>query len=109
MKKEHPAVIAAHKANSKLKNEGGAGQAGVAMIDGSILTVKETAALAIAKDVIDDAERAEKKKVAEIPLAILARYATGRANARPCTDEQILQEVCRLQNHAKYGDEVSRR
>lgn len=108
MKKEHPAVAAALKANSKLKSEGGAGQAGVGMVGGSILTLKETAALAIARDVIDDAERAENKKVTEIPLATLARYAEGRTARRPCNDAQVLQEVCRLQNHAKYGDLVSR-
>ena len=109
MKRQHPAVLAALKANSKLKNEGGAGQGGVGMVDGSILTLKESAALTIAQDVIDDAERAEKKKVAEIPLTTLARYAEGRAAGRPCSDAQVLQEVCRLQNHAKYGDKVSRR
>ena len=98
-----------NKGMSKLKTRGGKGEEGVGMIDGSVLTLKETIAVQIARDVLDDAKRATKKEIQDIPLLTLAQYAKGRSKGRPVTDEAILREVCRLQNHEKYGNKVARR
>lgn len=101
--------IGEHKGLSKLKSRGGKGQEGVGMVDGTVMTLKETAALTIAKDVIDDAVRGTGKKIGDLTLMELARYAEGRTEKRPCSDAQVLAEITRLQNHEIYGDRVARR
>ena len=104
------ASIGHMKARSKLKSEGGKGQAGIGIIDGAVLTLKENAALVIARDVIDNARRANNGKPAgEIPLIELAKYAKGRAKPGICTDAAILAEICRLQNAELYQGKLARR
>lgn len=97
------------RANSKQKNEGGKGADGLLILDGTVLTVRENAALAIAKDVLDDARRHHGRNPASLPLTELARFAAGRTEGKPCTDGQVLAEIGRLVNHALYGDKVIRR
>ena len=99
-----------HKALSKLKNRGGKGQEGIAIVGGAVLTVKENAAVTIAKDVIDDARRANDGKLAsEIPLIEIAKYAQGRSKPGVCTDAEVLAEICRIQNAEIYGGKIARR
>lgn len=103
------AEIAALKGNKKLKNEGGKGQDGVGIIDGSVLTIRETGALAVAKDLIDDAKRHEGKALKDIPLGRLMDFLGDRTAGRPFSDEEVLAEVARLQNHEIYQTKVARR
>ena len=99
-----------HKGLSKLTMNGGKGQEGIAIVDGSVLTLKEGAAVAIAKDIWDDVKRANPgKKAKEIPLIEAARRAMGRGRPGICTEDQIMQEVCRIQNHEIYGGRLARR
>lgn len=107
-KPEH-AGLGEHKGLSKLKNRGGKGQQGIEMIDGSVLTLKENAAVVVAKDIIDDAKRGTGKKLTEITLQEFARYAVGRSHKKPCSDAQVLAEIVRIQNHEIYGNRVARR
>lgn len=104
------AYKAAIRGNRHLKTEGGKGQEGIELIDGSVLTVRETAALTIARDVIDDALRHHAgKTLKDLTLVEIARFANGRTKNRACTDSQVLAEIVRLQNHEIYGGRVARR
>lgn len=98
-----------HKAQSKLKNRGGKGQEGIAVVDGSVLTVKENAAVALAKDILDDARRGTGKEIKNLNLMEIAKYAQGRSEGKPCSDAEVLAECMRIQNHKIYGDSVARR
>lgn len=108
-KSREPQAPGEHKALSKLKNRGGKGQEGIGIVDGSVLTLKETLALKIAEDVIDDAKRGLGKPLEQMSLIELAQYAQHRTEGRPVTDAQVLAEITRLQNHAIYHDKLARR
>lgn len=109
MIRHNAAGLGEYRGERKLKNRGGPGQEGVGIIDGSVMTIQETAAVAVARDVIDDAERHHKKGVADLSLMELAPFARGRAEGRSFSDGQLLAEICRLQNFAIYGSKVARR
>ena len=96
--------IGEHKGLHKLKSRGGRGQAGIGMVNGSILTVQETIAVTIAKDVIDDTKRGTGKALKDLCLMDFAKYAQHRCDNRPVTDAQVLAEIVRIQNHAIYND-----
>lgn len=98
------AGIGEHKALHKLKNRGGRGQPGIGMVSGSILTVQETIAVTIAKDVIDDTKRGTGKPLKDLTIMDFAKYAQHRTDNRPVTDAQVLAEIVRVQNHEIYND-----
>lgn len=95
--------LGGHRGLRKLKSRGGRGQAGIELINGSVLTVQETIAVSIAKDVIDDTKRGTGKALRDICLLDFAKYAEHRTRGRPVTDAQVLAEIVRIQNHAIYG------
>ena len=75
---------------SALKNRGGKGEKGVAIVDGSILTLKENAAVAIAKDIIDNAKRRTGNELKDIPLGAFMAECEARAKPGLCTNEELL-------------------
>ena len=94
---------------SSLKNRGGKGELGIEIVGGSVLTLKENAALVIAKDIIQDVERRTGNKLPDIPLGAFVQDCHGRSKPNLCTGDEILLELSRLRNHSIYGDSVPRR
>ncbi len=97
------------KALKKLTNRGGKGQEGVGIIDGTVLTVQETVAVTIAKDVIDDIQRHARIPVNDITLQQAQQFAKGRTQGRLCTEHEVLTECARIINKACYGSSLARR
>lgn len=93
----------------KMTNRGGRGQDGVDRIGAAVLTVKETVAVAIAKDMVDDAVRRHKRPLENLTFLELVEGSDQRVRHRGCTQADVMAELARLQNKAIYGDEVRRR
>jgi len=104
-----PELQKAHEANRRLKNEGGKGDGVSGIVNGEILTVKETLALAIARDMIDDAQRRHRKPLSELNMLELREGIDERVRGRAVTSGEVMQEIGRLQNFEKYKDRVRRR
>lgn len=102
-------VLAAQRANRHLKTRGGQGSAKVALIGDAVLTVQETVAVAIAKDMADDACRRHNKHLDELTLLELNEGLAMRVKGRGTSEAQVGAELARLQNVAIYGDSVRRR
>lgn len=104
-------VLDAQDANRKLTMNGGRGAEDAAMVGGELLTVKETLALAIARDMADDALRREPDgtELKDVPMMKLIHGIDERVRGRAVTSGEVLQEIGRLQNVAKYGTRVARR
>lgn len=93
----------------KLRSRGGPGQAGVDRIGASVLTVRETVAVAIARDMADDASRRHKRPLTQLTFLELIEGAGQRVRHRGCSEADVMAELARLQNVALYGNEVRRR
>ena len=93
----------------KMTSRGGRGQDGVDQIGAAVLTVKETVAVAIAKDMVDDAVRRHKRPLEKLTFLELVEGCDQRVRHRGCTEADVMAELARLQNKAIYGDEVRRR
>lgn len=102
-------VVAAEMANKHLRSRGGRGDPNVARIGDAVLTIRESVAVAIALDIIDDCERRHSKKLGELTLLQLNEGIDLRCEGRACTPAQVGAEMCRLQNVAIYGGRVPRR
>ena len=88
------------KALKNLYMNGGSGQIGVSNVNGHILTLQESAAKTIAKDMIDDAERRHDKKIGELSLMQLCEGVHYRVQGRMCTAESVMAEIGREFNKA---------
>lgn len=101
----------AHAANRMLKSEGGPGDGISDVVDGELLTVKETVALAIAKQVIADVMNGEKRgtKLHKVAMVKFTHKLDLRVKGRATTEGAVLAEIGRLHNLSKYGNRVRRR
>lgn len=102
-------VLAAERANRHLKTHGGRGDTNVALVDGTVKTIKETIAVAIAKDMADDACRRTGKRLNQLNLLELNEGIDQRCKGRAVGISEVAAELARLQNTAIYGDVVRRR
>jgi hypothetical protein len=93
----------------KLTMNGGRGDGLSAIVGGELLTVKESVALAIARDMCRDAEQRTGKPLKDIPILELNEGIHARIKGRATTAGAVMAELGRLQNTAKYGDTVRRR
>ena len=84
---------------TKLKTRGGKGQAGIGIIGGSCLTIRETAVTTLAKDIVDDVIRRTNKPFAEIPLIEFRKDVVVRSEGRLFTAGEVFAEIGRMQNH----------
>ena len=109
LNKKPAEVEAMERANRHLKTRGGRGDPGVALVDGTVMTVGETIAVTIAKDMIDDCIRRHGKKLEELTLLELNHGIEARVKGRATNAAQVGAEICRLQNKAIYGNVVRRR
>ena len=81
-----------------LTSRGGPGEPGVQNIDGHLMTVQETAAITLARDIIDDVIRRTGKKLHEIPLIEFHRDVQVRSKGRIFTPGEVFAEIGTLQN-----------
>ncbi|QNN99833.1 hypothetical protein P67b_00074 [Ruegeria phage Tedan] len=89
---------------AKMTSAGGAGQEGIILTDGSVLTAKETAAKSVAIQVKAQAEATHApKKFKDLAIMDLAAIANGMNEGKPCSDAEVLRELMAMQNHEKYG------
>ena len=89
---------------AKLTCNGGRGQPGIALIDGSVLTMRETAAKSIAIQVKAQVESsATSKPFIDWTIFELAPLASGMADNKGCSDADVLRELMAMQNHLKYA------
>ena len=87
----------------KLTSHGGKGDGVSASIDGEILTVAEMAAVAVARQMIEDAVQASGKEIHELSLAQLCDGVADRVIGRSCTAGQVRAEIGRIHNRATYS------
>lgn len=100
------AMLPLNRGLAKLTHNGGKGQEGLVLTDGTVLTAKETKAKAIAIQVKSDVEAHFKgRKFQDIPMIELAPFAGKRVKTDDpdCSDAQILRELMSMQNTLKYG------
>jgi hypothetical protein len=93
----------------KLTVNGGQGDGVSALVEGEILTVKESAAVAIANDIIKDAQNRYKKPLAKLTLIQLNDGIEARVVGRATSVGAVMAELGRLQNLAIYKSRVRRR
>lgn len=93
----------------RLTMNGGGGDPTVANVGGAVLTVRENVAVAIARDMADDATRRHGVALAQLTLLQLNEGIGARCRGRGTTVAQVGAELARLQNVAIYGSEVRRR
>ena len=87
-----------NKGLAKLRNRGGRGQDGVVNLNGSLLTIRESAITILAKDIIDDLERRTGKPLSEIPLIEFQKDVEVRSQGRLFTKNELFAEIGRRQN-----------
>ena len=89
---------------AKMTINGGRGQEGIVMVDGSVLTAKETAAKSVAIQVKAEAEASlAPKKFIDMTMMDFAVIARGMSERKECSDADVLRELMAMQNHSKYG------
>lgn len=93
----------------KLTLNGGQGDGLSALVDGEVLTIKESLALVIARDIVKDAEARHKKPLAELTLMQLNEGLKDRVQGRATSVGAVMSELGRLQNQAIYQNRVRRR
>lgn len=86
----------------KLTSHGGRGDGVSASIDGDILTIAEMVAVAVARQMVEDAAQASGKEIHELSLAQLSEGIADRVVGRRCTAAQVLAEIGRIQNRVLY-------
>lgn len=102
-------VLIAQQGNRHLKNRGGKGDKRIALVGDAVLTIEESLAVVLAKDIIDDAQRRHSKTLKELTLIELNFGLEARCKGRACTPEQVGAEIARIQNVAIYGNTLRRR
>ena len=83
-----------------LKNRGGPGMPGLQNVNGHILTVSETAVVALAKDIIDDVCRRTGKKFVNVPFGDFENDVIKRSEGRMFSAGEVYAEIGRRQNFA---------
>ena len=83
-----------------LTTHGGKGQPGIERINGSVLTIRETAAKTLALDIIKDTSRRTHKPLTEIPFIEFLNDVNGRCDNRIFKQGEVMAEIGRIQNHA---------
>lgn len=79
---------------------GGRGDEKTAIIGPNIVTIRESVATQIAKDVIHDAEKRHRKKIQNLSLLELSEGVQERVKGRLTTLQEVLAEIGRMQNAA---------
>lgn len=102
-------VAAVERANRHLKNRGGRGDGRTINTGGIILSINESVAITIAKDMIDDAQRRHHRMLKDLTLIELNEGIDLRCKGRIVSPAEVGAEIARLQNNAIYGAAVPRR
>lgn len=90
---------------AKMTINGGRGQDGLVLTDGSVLTAQETSAKSVAIQVRAQAEASlAPTKFRDMTIMDLAPIAEGMNEGKPCSDGEVLRELMAMQNHEKYGN-----
>lgn len=109
-REQHEETLAKLKGGlNKMTMHGGQGDGISAIVGGELLTVKESVALAIARDMCRDAEQRTGLPLKDIALLELNEGIHARIKGRATSAGAVMAELGRLQNTAKYGDTVRRR
>ena len=85
---------------SSLTNRGGKGQDGIQNVSGHVMTVRESIAVYLARDIIDNAVRRTGKKFADIPMVEFHKEVVDRVRGRICSAGEVYAEIGIMQNKA---------
>ena len=91
-----------NRASRKMKSRGGQGDGLSAMVFGQPITIRESVATTIAKDMIEDAMKRHHKSLKALSLLELAYGLEDRCRGRLVAPTEVFAEIARIQNAAFY-------